>query len=584
MMAAPLAPTTEVTQRMRRFLALSLLALLVFPAGALAGHEADPASPNMEKLGHNLEVPASAGAIHSDIAFWRNYAFQGSYDGFRILDLSNPAAPAEVADVQCGASQGDMTISPDGKVLVRSQDTPRILPGNDIRQACHPGTGGSAAEGFEGLQIFDVSNKRSPQFITAVPTDCGSHTHTQYYDRANNRLIIYVSRSGCTGQTNNPYGLAGTNPLPRITAVEVPLANPATARVVNNNIPAGQNGCHDVAVYEGIDRLYGACRPFMILWDIADPVNPVQLHAVTHPGVTPTLGTSGWHSASFSWDGKILIAGWEPGGGVRPRCQETNAPLTDTADPTDVQTAEMKSVFFFRASDGALLNTWVLPRPQTDQEACTIHNYNPVPILDRHLLAMGNYTAGTSVLDFTDVMNPREVAWVDPRPVDLNKGGAWSSHWYNRYLWESDIDEGLNVFRWASPFTARTLLMPLLNPQTQGEPFACTAAVRGKRVVAGRRSTVNVVLTVAAGHERLAIRQPAKNVTVRLAGRGISTTRATNGAGVARFVVRPSRAGTIRVIAPGAVNMKGCATRFTVSAPPRRAKPGPALSGRRAAR
>ncbi len=558
--------------------------MLALPASALAGHEADPASPNMQKIGHNLEVPVSGGAIHSDIAFWRNYAFQGSYDGFRILDISNPAAPTEVADVLCGASQGDMTISPDGRILVRSQDSPRVLPGNDIAQACHPGTSTSVSQGFEGLQIFDVSDKANPRFVTAVATDCGSHTHTQYYDRANNRLIIYVSRSGCTGQTNNPYGIAGTNPLPRITAVEVPLANPGAARVVNNNIPAGNNGCHDVAVYEGINRLYGACRPYMILWDISDPVNPIQLHAVTHAGVTPTLGTSGWHSASFSWDGRILIAGWEPGGGVRPRCQATGVPLTDTADPDDVQTDEMKSVFFFRASDGALINTWVLPRPQTDQEACTIHNYNPVPILDRHLLAMGNYTAGTSVLDFTDPMNPRELGWVDPLPVDLNKGGSWSSHWYNRYLWESDIDEGLNVFRLDEPVTARTLLMPLLNPQTQGLRFACRATRSRARVVAGRRTAVTVRLTVAAGHEGVTIRQPAQRVSVRLRGAGVTARRQTNSAGTARFVVRAKRAGTIRVVSPGALNMRGCATRLAVRAAPRRAPAGPALTGRAAAR
>ena len=56
--------------------------------------------------------------------------------------------------------------------------------------------GGSTALGFEGLQIFDVSNKAAPRFVKAVFTDFGSHTHTQYYDRANNRLVIYVSRGG----------------------------------------------------------------------------------------------------------------------------------------------------------------------------------------------------------------------------------------------------------------------------------------------------------------------------------------------------------------------------------------------------
>jgi hypothetical protein len=570
----------------RLIVALSAVAALALPASALAGHENDPGTPNMQKLGHNLEVPVSGGAIHSDIAFWRNYAFEGSYDGFRILDIADPNNPVEVSDTLCGASQGDVTISPDGNVLVRSQDSARVLPGNDLAQACHPGLSGSTQNGFEGLQIFDVSNKAAPRFVKAVFTDFGSHTHTQYYDRANNRLIIYVSRSGSTTAygPGQPYGGQNWSATTGcITAVEVPLANPAGASVVNRCIPAGLNGCHDVGVYEGKDRMYGACRPFMILWDISDPVNPTQLHAVTHPSVSMPTSRSGWHSASFSWNGEILIAGWEPGGGIFARCQATGAPLTDTSDPNDVQTDEMKSVFFFRASDGALINRWVLPRPQTAEEACTIHNYNPVPILGRHLLAMGNYTAGTSVLDFTDVMNPRELGYVDPLPVDINKGGAWSSHWYNRYLWESDIDEGLNVFRLNEPVTDRTLTMPLLNPQTQGEAFECAGVVRSPRLFAGRRATLTVRLTVDAGHVGTMIRQPAQNVRVRTSGAGTKGRAArTDATGAAQIVVRPLRAGTLNVVAPGELNMEGCAAQLRVQPRPRTdtAGGGAGLTGR----
>mgnify|MGYP004493279807 CR=1 FL=1 len=33
------------------------------------------------------------------------------------------------------------------------------------------------------------------------------------------------------------------------------------------------------------------------------------------------------HSGSFTYDGKVLMFGWEPGGGTEPRCQVTGAPL-----------------------------------------------------------------------------------------------------------------------------------------------------------------------------------------------------------------------------------------------------------------
>ncbi len=174
---------------------------MVVSAPVLAWHEAFPRSTNMIPLGESAQPnpdTISGTAFNSDIAFWRNYAVEGWYDGFRVLDISNPGNPVEVTEVKCGWSQGDITISPDGNVLVRSQDSPRVLPGNDPAQACTDSGMGDPTTGWEGLQIFDFSNKANPVFVGAVYTDCGSHTHTQYHDRANNRLIIYVSRGGCT--------------------------------------------------------------------------------------------------------------------------------------------------------------------------------------------------------------------------------------------------------------------------------------------------------------------------------------------------------------------------------------------------
>jgi hypothetical protein len=34
-----------------------------------------------------------AGVTNSDLAFLRNYAIQGNYNGFQVWDISNPAKP-----------------------------------------------------------------------------------------------------------------------------------------------------------------------------------------------------------------------------------------------------------------------------------------------------------------------------------------------------------------------------------------------------------------------------------------------------------------------------------------------------------
>jgi hypothetical protein len=49
--------------------------------------------------------------------------------------------------------------------------------------------------------------------------------------------------------------------------------------------------------------------------------DPAFWWLVEIPGVDPG------HSAVWTWDGQMLVFGWEPGGGVDARCQETSTDL-----------------------------------------------------------------------------------------------------------------------------------------------------------------------------------------------------------------------------------------------------------------
>lgn len=449
-------------------LPLLTLGLLAFPFAAGATHTDDPRTKNFHPLGHDIEEASFLDPeplkINSDLAFWGRLAFEGSYDGFRIVDISAPGNPKEIADVNCNGNQGDVAVW--GNLLVRAVDRPQRLPENDLRRACEGTNTDSAAHetGFEGLQIFDISNPRNPRFIKAVPTDCGAHTHTLVPDLANNRLIVYVSvafSSTFAGPT--PYGTTCVSPHNRIVAVAIPLADPRAAAVINNNIPASANGCHDVAAHLGVNLLVGACRPKVVVWDISDPAIPDVMYETTAAGPTT------WHSATLTWDGKVLVMGWEPGGGGRPACQATGTPLVPPIAGNAVQTDEMKTIFFFDTTTGALLGRWTLPRPQSDRENCTIHNFNVVPLRGgRYVLVQGSYQSGTSVVDFTDPTNPVEVGFTDPQPlVPTQLGGIWSSYWYNGFMYESDITTGLRVWNLSDRATAGARKLDHLNPQTQ---------------------------------------------------------------------------------------------------------------------
>jgi hypothetical protein len=115
-----------------------------------------------------------------------------------------------------------------------------------------------------------------------------------------------------------------------------------------------------------------------------------------------------------------------------------------------------------------------------DAENCTLHNLNVVPLRSgRDVLVQGSYQSGTSVVDFTNPANAREPAWSDPPPIPVTfptpfcqppgceLGGVWSSYWYNGFIYETHINEGLNIYRFSRRATAGAMRLGHLNPQTQ---------------------------------------------------------------------------------------------------------------------
>jgi hypothetical protein len=391
---------------------------------------------------------------NSDLAFWGRHAFQGHYDGFRIIDISSPSRPRQVAFQECFGDQGDVVVW--GDILVRSWNSPA-----PAGRTCD---GQPVAEGFEGLHVFDIGNLRDPRLVASVELECGSHTATVAPDRRSDRLIVYSNvSSGCDF----------------IDVVEVPLDDPAGSRLVRTEplegpvTPGVAVGCHDMGVILGRANLAAcASADATNVFDIGrnrypggSLEDPAFLYTIREPGVGDlTQGSGRWHSASFSWDGKVILLGWEPGGGSAPRCTATGTVLPGGV----VQTDTHKSMFFYDARTGAKLGQFVLPRPQTVEENCTIHNYNVVPTARRDVVVAGNYQSGISVVDFTNPGRPVEIAYADPAPlVPTQLGGDWSTYWYDGRIYESDITRGLLVWRLNDRSVGGARRLGHLNPQTQ---------------------------------------------------------------------------------------------------------------------
>jgi hypothetical protein len=402
---------------------------------------------NLRPLGHSFfpntpNLPGETFTANSDLAFWGDKAFQGHYEGFRIVDISSPAKPKEISVTECFGNQGDVVVWDD--VLIRSWNSPATGTGSS-QLSCD---GEPVEPGFEGVHIFDISDPSDPQVVGSLQLPCGSHTATGVPDLENNRLVVYNQTSG--------------GPCPFITIFEVPLDDPGSASIIREEPLTDAGACHDSSVILGdVMKLACASHDHANVFSIGGEdggslEDPEFLYTVSEPGV----GVGGnWHSAAFTWDGEVLILGWEPGGGSAPECE--------ASDP-DVK----KSYFFYDADDGSKIGQFVLPRPQTAAENCTIHNYNVVPTDKGYVLVAGNYQAGISVVDFTDPANAKEIAFADPAPlVPTQLGGDWSTYWYNGRIYESDITRGLIVWKLSDKAVAGARKFDHLNPQTMETSF-----------------------------------------------------------------------------------------------------------------
>ena len=434
-------------------------------------------TPNMHPVGYSArQIPldntvAGQGSFNSDLAFWGNTAVQGTYAGFRLVDVTEPGEPLEIINWEDCASrfnsqgnQGDVIIWEN--LVIRSWNSAAPAAGSHCGDM-------PVAPGEEGVHVIDISDPTNPDVIGFVDIPCGSHTETLVPDLENDRLLVYSNSSA-----NTIFGGSLPPEMPPtcrgIDIIEVPLDDPSEASYLRfeptgppEDPPENFHSCHDTAVILGDTNLVACAGATSatggngITVFSTDPAmggskeDPMFLYHKTTGGVA--LG----HSASFTWDGEVIIVGHEPGGGGGARCQESSNPLERT-------------FFYVDADTGDSIGQFTIPRTQTNTENCTTHNYNVVPLRNRYVMVSGNYQSGISVIDFTDPTNAKEIAYADPAPLvnpqnpnAIELGGDWSSYWYDGKIYESDITRGLIIWQLSDKAVGGARKLGHLNPQTQ---------------------------------------------------------------------------------------------------------------------
>ena len=529
---------------MRTRFALSVVVasagMLAAPLPAAAEHgNSEAAGGNASSNMFHLAQRERPG-VNSDLAFWQggpvkgpvqDLAAAGHYNGFRLYDIRRPGNPRLVTQVNCRGPQGDVSFyqARNRLLLFVSVDTPQSSEG--------PPPGGKdcassdfvEAVGFEGIRIWDVTVPTTPRFVTAVRTDCGSHTHTTIPDKDEQRALIYVSSyplaaTGLGPNCPEPTATPIPKPHAKISIVEVPDRAPAAAHVLKeqplhhdtdaagtppggheDDAPAlGAIGCHDITVLFESNQsaeanpgprrelAAAACLTEAQVWDISDPANPRTLDDAGHSHIR-NESVELFHSSAFTWDGEVILFGDEHGGGSAPGCGSQ-------IDPTG-------NMWFYRTveppAEPPLLGRYHIPREQLAPigvgqgpfQECSIHNFNVVPLNKRYIGVSAAYKGGTTVFDFSAARHAEpftgpttagapiiaeEIGFYD---AQVNgEADTWSTYWYNDYIWANDglgrptppqtkDGRGLDVFKILLPDEngrqLRARHFHHMNPQTQ---------------------------------------------------------------------------------------------------------------------
>ena len=179
--------------------------------------------------------PNQLGYTNSDLAFSGSHVVIGNYHGFNTYNIERANKPQLIASVVCPGGQGDVSIW--GNLLFMSVEQTRGRLDCGL-QGVVPVV---SNERFRGVRIFDISDLKNPKQVAAVQTCRGSHTHTLVPDpRDKSHIFVYGSGTGGVRSGEELVGCSGKDPkddpntsLFSIDVIEVPIANPSQARIVN---------------------------------------------------------------------------------------------------------------------------------------------------------------------------------------------------------------------------------------------------------------------------------------------------------------------------------------------------------------
>jgi hypothetical protein len=420
--------------------------------------------------------------INSDLAFKDKYVYQGNFAGFTIWDVSDAAKPKVVSAVTCITSQGDPSIygnllflsaegggnrndcakggvtdPKDHMAGVRIYDVsdpaaPRLVKNVQTCKGSHTHTILPHPKDKNVIYIY-VSGSQGARPNTEV---AGCKEGTDPADETNSLFRLDVIKVALD-QPEKAEVVTGARIFTGLDAAPRAAGRPARGgrpRAAGDStppppMPTGPRNCHDVTAYPAAKLLAGACGSYGLLVDVSNPEKPVRLAAMADTNF------SLWHTAVFSNDGKKVVFSDEWGGGTSPMCQANS--MMEMGGNT-ILTIDSKRKYKQHAY-------FKIPTAQTAEENCVSHNGGLIPVPGRDIMVQGWYQGGVSVMEFSDPDHPQELAYfdrgaIDPPPgVDVpitpptaggrggrsTIGGSWGAYYWNGLIYSSELDRGFDI-------------------------------------------------------------------------------------------------------------------------------------------
>ncbi|QEO15720.1 hypothetical protein FLP10_15790 [Agromyces intestinalis] len=303
-------------------IAIAALLIPPLPAQATGDDRAPSIGPGLEWVAHRdnpFRQGDDANFINSDLAFTGDHLVQGNFDGFSMWDISNPADPQLRSVTHCAGGQGDVsavghlvivsideTMSSEACDAVRVPETVENWEGIRVFDVSDPAAPRYAAA---------VRTRCGSHTHTVVP-DPADPSRVLVYVNAYSR----GASLNCTGR--NPLQIVGVPlDAPEQAAIvgELDLFADIPAFGPDDRVPGGAEtrsttGCHEISVYPAKALALAACRGDGLLLSIADPLHPTVLQQVRDANV------AFWHSGIFANDASGVVFQDELGDGFINTC------------------------------------------------------------------------------------------------------------------------------------------------------------------------------------------------------------------------------------------------------------------------